>query len=270
MRNLIRRAVVAGAGAVLAAGLPVAAAGSVSAAGRVAAAGPVLAFTPSPYDFGQVTVGQMAAQKFTLANSGRSASRALKVTLAGSGDFTITADTCTGTSLGPRTSCTVTVQFTPASAGTVTATLTAANNKRTVLATNPLTGTGMIPGHLYWTDTAEGTIREASLDGSGPRPIVTGQTAPAGVAIDSSHIYWADAGIGTGTGTIMAANLDGTGVTTLVSGQNVPAGVAVDSSHIYWVDQNGGTIMAANLDGSGVTTLESGLNSPFGVAVGPR
>ena len=104
----------------------------------------------------------------------------------------------------------------------MTATLTAANNKHTVLATDPLTGTGMIPGRLYWTDPEEGMIREASLDGSDPQPIVTGQTAPAGVAVDSSHIYWTDE-----SGTVMRANLDGTGVTTLESGLNSTFGVAV-------------------------------------------
>lgn len=106
-------------------------------------------------------------------------------------------------------SCTVTVQFAPASAGTVTATLTAANNKHTVLASDALTGTGASPGHLYWTDPEADTIYEASLDGASPRPIVTGQNGPSGMALDSSHIYWAD----DPSGTIMRASLDGTGVT---------------------------------------------------------
>jgi hypothetical protein len=47
------------------------------------------------------------------------------------------------------------------------------------------------------------------------------------VAVDSSHIYWADRGDTGGAGTIMGANLDGTGVTTLVSGRNFPYEVAV-------------------------------------------
>src|SRR5215472_8923376 len=114
------RIVGAGAGGVLAAGMVVAAAGPAAAGGP-----PVLAFTPSPYDYGQVTVGQTAAKTFTLANSGGEASRALRVTLTGSGKFSITADTCTGTSLGPGKSCRVTVRFAATAPGTVTATLTA-------------------------------------------------------------------------------------------------------------------------------------------------
>jgi hypothetical protein len=64
---------------------------------------------------------------------------------------------------------------------------------------------------------------KANLDGTGVTTVVTGQSAPAGVAVDGSHIYWASA-FG---GTINKANLDGTGVTTLVTGQNEPIGVAV-------------------------------------------
>lgn len=60
---------------------------------------PALAFTP-PYDYGLVTVGQTASQTFTLANSGGSASGAITATLTASAEFTKTADTCTGTSLG--------------------------------------------------------------------------------------------------------------------------------------------------------------------------
>jgi hypothetical protein len=119
---------------------------------------PVLAFTPSPFDYGQVTVGQTASQTFTLANSGGKASRALRVTLAGPTEFTITADRCTGRSLGPRKSCTVTVQFAAASVGTVTATLTAVNNKHTILATDALTGTGAPVGHIFWANNDTGTI----------------------------------------------------------------------------------------------------------------
>ena len=48
---------------------------------------------------------------------------------------------------------------------------------------------------------------------------------PFGVAVNLSHIYWAN-GVNN-TGTINQANLDGTGVTTLATGQQTPRGVAV-------------------------------------------
>ena len=51
--------------------------------------------------------------------------------------------------------------------------------------------------HLYWTDFSAGTISEANLDGSNARTIITGQTGPQGVAVNSSNLYWANQDLGT-------------------------------------------------------------------------
>lgn len=82
-------------------------------------------------------------------------------------------------------------------------------------------------GHLYWADFSDGgTITEAGLDGTGVTALVSGQSDAAGVAVDGSHLYWADQR----AGTIMEAGLDGSNPTTLVTGQNYTYGVAVGSS----------------------------------------
>src|SRR6516164_5688852 len=175
-----RRIAAAGAGAVLAAGMVVAAAGPAAAGGP-----PVLAFSPSPHDYGQVTLGQTASQTFTLANSGGSASAVLTVALSGSAAFTITADSCTATSLGPEKSCTVTVQFAPATsacAAAATASLTATGEKPAARAMVSLSGTGAAAPHLYWA-TFGGTIVEANLNGSSPQAIVSNQDEPRGLAV---------------------------------------------------------------------------------------
>jgi RHS repeat-associated protein len=119
--------------------------------------------------------------------------------------------------------------------------------------------------YLYWANQGGGTINETNLNGTGVTTLVTGQNKPVGVAVDGSHIYWANSDGGS-AGTIMEANLNGSGVTTLVTGQAFPQGVAVNGSYIYWANLGSGTIMAANLNGSGVTTLVTG-QSPDGVAV---
>src|SRR5712692_6513475 len=249
--NLPRALVTSVAAVALAVG---AAATEVAAAGPAAAkTGPVLAFTPSPADFGVVATGQTAVQTLTLANSGKSAAHGLKVGLSGPAAFTIIGDTCSGISLGAGMSCAVTVRFSPSGAGAVTATLTAASQKSGVTTTDPLTGTGALVPHLYWTNFGAfpntGTIQEGNPDGTGVTTIVTGQNDPYGVAVGASHIYWAGDS-GPSNGTIMEANLDGTGVTTLVTGLDHPAGVAVDASHIYWAENGSNTIMKANLDGT--------------------
>jgi len=77
----------------------------------------MLTFTPASYTAGLIASGTTATQTCTLTNTGGKASGALKVTLPGSGAFTKTAGTCAGRSLGPGTSCSITVRCAPASNG---------------------------------------------------------------------------------------------------------------------------------------------------------
>jgi hypothetical protein len=150
----------------------------------------VLAFRPAPYDYGQVWPGQRAAETFTLVNTGGRASGALRVTISGSAAFTITGGTCRS-SVGPGKKCKVRVRFAPARAGAVTGTLRAASKKHykcQVLASDALTGTGKGlgagPGDIYWANQVpDGTINAVPLVGGTPTTLVTGQPAPAGVAV---------------------------------------------------------------------------------------
>ena len=48
-----------------------------------------------------------------------------------------------------------------AAAGRVSATLTANGKKSAATATDVLSGTGTVPGHLYWTNVFSGTVVEA-------------------------------------------------------------------------------------------------------------
>jgi hypothetical protein len=94
---------------------------------------PSLAWSPSgggSFDYGLTGVGKTATQTFTLTNSGGSASAALTITLTGPAAFTVTEDNCSDTSLGPRKSCTVTVQYAPTASGSSgDATLNASGKK---------------------------------------------------------------------------------------------------------------------------------------------
>jgi virginiamycin B lyase len=217
-------------------------------------------------------MGQRAIQTFTLANSGGQATGALTVTLAGAAAFTASGDTCTGASLAPGGSCTVTVRFAPASVAPVSATLTAASTSLAATATATLTGTGVLPSHIYWVNFgnpnfSSGTVNVANLDGTGPRSIVTGQSSPWGVAADSRYVYWSN----TDGGTVNRANLDGSNRHAIVTGQVSPNGVAADGSYLYWAnvgrDLNSGTIWRANPDGTDHVLLVAGQNIVQGVAV---
>jgi hypothetical protein len=109
---------------------------------------PSIAWSPSTsggFDFGTVAVGHTASQTFTLTNTGGSASAALTVTLSGPATFSIAEDNCTGTSLGPRKSCDVTVEYAPTTSGpSGAATLEAQGKKAAADASLTLTGSAAL------------------------------------------------------------------------------------------------------------------------------
>ena len=222
-----RRVAAAGAAAMLTAAVLVAP--GIAAA---ASAAPALSFSPAPFNYGQVTVRQPASQTFSLANSGRSATGRLTVTLTGSAAFTITGNTCK--SLAPGKTCRVTVRFTPVTSATVTATLTVAGKKHAAHAVDALTGTGkglgQDLGSIYWADASDSTINAAGLGSSSSQQLIQDQNNPVGVAVNSTHLYWTSSF----NDTINEANLDGSNPQTLIPGQDGPTGLAADGSHIYW------------------------------------
>ena len=237
--------------------------------GRVNAQIPMLTWAPETsgaYDYGTVTVGQPVSQLFTLTNNGGSASAALTISLSGSPTFTVTSDGCSATSLGPRKSCGVVVQFTPTNSGQVTATLTANGRKPEAIANLTLIGSSGATRHVYWTNsTYPGSIGRADFDGQNVNQgFITGTASPFGMAVDGSHVYWANfyGGIG-------RADLDGQNVNqSFITGYANPAGVAIDGSHIYWANVNSSSIGRADLDGQNVNqNFITGLYFPNGVAV---
>jgi virginiamycin B lyase len=139
-------------------------------------------------------------------------------------------------------------------------------------------GVAVGDGNLYWADASRGTIGRTGL-GSNPtgrvdivsetvsidEALVSGIARPCGVAVDGSHVYWADtAGMAIGR-----ANLDGSGVDrTFISGVSSPCGVAVGAGYLYWGNFVGGTVGRANLDGGGVEeSFVENATGPCGVAV---
>lgn len=86
-----------------------------------------------------------------------------------------------------------------------------------------------------------------------------------GVAVDASHIYWADST----QNVIGRSDLDGTDAElAFITGANEPCGVAVDGSHLYWANRADGTIGRARIDGFEVQEdFVTGLGRPCGVAV---
>jgi hypothetical protein len=112
-------------------------------------------FVPAPEarvaggDFGAQTVAEPSAlQTLTITNLGAQALRITGDALGGSmpGDFEIANDACSGRTLAFEQTCTLTVRFTPTTAGARTATIQLSDNEPTPEAI-PLSGTGVPANH---------------------------------------------------------------------------------------------------------------------------
>lgn len=90
---------------------------------------------------------------------------------------------------------------------------------------------------VYWTEQGSGVgagaVRKASkVDGSGAVLLAADATGPRGLAIDATHLYWANKD----EGAIKSVPLDGGPVTVLAAGQGQPSNVAVDADFVYWTN----------------------------------
>jgi virginiamycin B lyase len=124
-------------------------------------------------------------------------------------------------------------------------------------------GIAVDDGHIYF---AKGmTIGRSNLNGTNPQNnFITGADDPKGVAVDSTHVYWANQD----ADTIGRANLNGSNVNqSFIAGAD--CGVAVDATHVYWGNSDDpDTVGRANLDGLGVEpSFIGGVERPCGVAV---
>lgn len=110
------------------------------------------------YDFGSITLGNTSfALELQLTNLGTSATGPLALERAGdAAHFVISNDTCTGSALGPGTSCTLRVAFAPSATSAAqprSATLTFGDGHAS--ATAMVKGTGLTPGALVISPTLD-------------------------------------------------------------------------------------------------------------------
>lgn len=132
--------------------------------------------------------------------------------------------------------------------------------------------------YIYWghSDLGVGSIGRAENDGSNPNPkFITGIRPVTGLAVDATHIYWAesDGNAGTATDSIGRANIDGTGVNgsfipNATDGPQ-PGRVAVNSSYIYWTQSGvAGKVWREKIDASNAKfAIVSGASNPTALAL---
>ncbi|MCI0468238.1 MAG: hypothetical protein L0Y57_14770 [Beijerinckiaceae bacterium] len=118
-------------------------------------------------------------------------------------------------------------------------------------------GGAAVAKYIYWTNSLNGTIGRANINGTSPNqrfiPSTTGgAVGGAGVTVKGQFIYWTSANGGTAK-TILRAKIDGTGVIkNFITGAFNPCGITGNSTHLYWAGDAGTAIGRANRNGTGV------------------
>jgi hypothetical protein len=146
-------------------------------------------FTPSSLTFPSTAVGKKsAAMKVTLTNSPTALTMGAVTT---SGDYTITANTCTGTIAASKT-CSISITFAPTVTGSIPGTLTvndsASGNPQVVALTGTATGTvtnpvSFTPPSLSFSTQVTGTTsasRALTLTNNGTSPLTIATVSASG------------------------------------------------------------------------------------------
>ena len=131
---------------------------------------------------------------------------------------------------------------------------------------------------IYWLD--RGTVQNEHTDGAlvrmTPEPaqlpdggaitvLTAGLQDPAGIALDSTNIYWTDLGTLANSykdGAVLSIPIVGGKTTPLAVNQEGPTSVAVDTRNVYWTNYVSRTVTSAPLAGGSYALLASGQSLP--------
>jgi hypothetical protein len=152
-------------------------------------AGPLLSFSATSLTFGPQNIGTPSPpQTMTVTNTGKAGLTISSVTVGGTNasDFATSADTCTGATVTPNSTCTVNVTFTPTATGSRSASLIFTDNASDSPQTFALTGWGgtvvpvasVSPASLAFGNQNAGTT-------SASQPVTLSNTGSAALTIAS-------------------------------------------------------------------------------------
>jgi hypothetical protein len=141
---------------------------TVSLTGTGASQAPIATFSPSTLTFASTTIGTSDAttQPVTLKNSGTAAMTISSVSVTGTNASSFSQTNDCGTGLAVGVSCTITVKFTPASIGALSASISVADNAGGSPQSVALTGTGAEPTNGSFTLAATAVSVAPGASGS--------------------------------------------------------------------------------------------------------
>lgn len=95
--------------------------------------------------------------------------------------------------------------------------------------------------NVYWTTYQGGDVMGCAINGCGGNPTKFGSPGERGIASDGANLYWAD----WGTAKIRKCSVNGCNNTPAViaSSPQTPWAIAVDSPSVYWADENAKTVL---------------------------
>jgi hypothetical protein len=157
---------------------------SATGTGSVTVTAPGLSLSSSSLTFASTLVGSSAAtQSVTLTNSGTATLTLNSITLGGTDASSFSKSTTCGSSLAPAASCPLTVTFTPKAAGTLTASISIADNTGNT-STISLTGTATAPAPIVTLSASSVTFASTLVGSSAATQTITVKnTGTAGLTI---------------------------------------------------------------------------------------
>jgi len=227
--------------------------------------GSTISLSPASLTFASTTVGSTtAAQLVTIKNTGTAALTLTSETITGTNatSFIKSATTCT-TSLAAAASCTVSVEFKPAAAGALTASLSVADNATGSPQTVTLTGTGttlavtLSPTSLAFASTPVGSTTAAQL-------VTIKNTGTAAVTLTSETITGTNASSFLKSATTCTTSLAAAASCT-VSVEFKPAAAGALTASLSVADNATGSPQTVTLTGTG-TAASSVTLTPTSIA----
>jgi hypothetical protein len=228
---------------------------------------PAITLSPTSLTFASTTVGSTAAaQVVTVKNTGTATTTLTSETITGTNatSFVKSATTC-GSTLAVAATCTVSVEFKPAAAGALTASLSVADNASGSPQTVKLTGTGTAPAitisptSLAFASTAVGSTTAAQV-------VTVKNTGTATTTLTSETITGTNATSFVKSATTCGSTL-AVAATCTVSVEFKPAAAGSLAASLSVADNASGSPQTVKLTGTGAASATPTLTlSPTSIA----
>ncbi|MDR3676337.1 MAG: choice-of-anchor D domain-containing protein, partial [Acidobacteriota bacterium] len=220
---------------------------------------PIVSLSGSSVTFAnQLVSTTSAAQTVTITNSGTANLTISAAAVGGTnaGDFAKSADTCTGATVTPNSTCTVSVTFTPSAAGSRSASLGFADNASGSPHTVALSGTGIAPAVSLSSSSVTFANQLISTTSAAQTVTVT-NSGTANLTISTVTIGGTNAGdFAKGTDTCTGATVTPTNICS-VSVTFTPAATGNRSGSLSFADNASGSPHTVAMSGAGIAPAVS-------------